>query len=228
MSQVYKILFFFCFCIGGLIADPISIENFPNVKVLSQTPRIYSIEHFLTADECDHIANVAKEQLARSTVVDEKTGGNSLHPARTSQGMFFPQETTDPILKNIENRIATYTQIPVENGEAIQVLRYGVGGEYKPHYDYFDPAIPGSAPHLSRGGQRVATLIMYLKTTEEGGETIFPRAKIKVTPIKGDAVLFYNCTPNGKEDDLSLHGGVPVISGEKWIATKWLHGKAFR
>jgi prolyl 4-hydroxylase len=69
---------------------------------------------------------------------------------------------------------------------------------------------------------------MYLHTTEEGGETIFPRANVSVKPIKGNAVLFYNCLPSGQEDTLSLHGGAPVKKGEKWIATKWLRSGVFR
>ena len=83
--------------------------------------------------------------------------------------------------------------------------------------------------HLDVGGQRVATLIMYLNTVEEGGETVFPEANIKVQPIKGNAVLFYyNCTPEGKErkeDPLTLHSGYPVTKGDKWIITKWLRQK---
>jgi prolyl 4-hydroxylase len=69
----------------------------------------------------------------------------------------------------------------------------------------------------------MATLIMYLNSTEKGGETIFPDANVAITPKKGNAVLFYNCLPCGKEDPLTLHGGSPVVQGEKWIATKWIH-----
>lgn len=118
--------------------------------------------------------------------------------------------------------------LPEENGEGIQVLSYNIGQEYRPHWDYFDNTTEGGALCYNRGGQRIATLIMYLANTEEGGETIFPKANIQVNPIKGNAVLFYNCTPDGKEDPLTLHGGTPVIKGEKWIATKWIRKGEFR
>lgn len=204
------------------------VTIYPNVQVLSENPRIYLIENFLTPYECDHIVNAARDQLARSTVVDQQGGASVVHNARTSRGMFFPQFPQDPILQDIEKRIASYTHIPVENGEGLQILHYGIGGEYQPHFDWFDPSMPGTAAHLNRGGQRIATLIMYLHTTEQGGETIFPRVNVKVKPVKCNAVLFYNCLPGGQEDPLSLHGGAPVIKGEKWIATKWLRSGAFR
>ncbi|HSX13502.1 MAG TPA: 2OG-Fe(II) oxygenase, partial [Chlamydiales bacterium] len=86
---------------------------------------------------------------------------------------------------------------------------------------------PGGNECARYGGQRVATVVMYLNSTEAGGETIFPCANISVTPKKGDAVLFYNLKPTGEVDPHSLHGGSPVIAGEKWIMTKWIREKAF-
>ncbi len=68
---------------------------------------------------------------------------------------------------------------------------------------------------------------MYLNTPEAGGETIFPYAHIKVTPCKGDALLFFDCQIDGAVDPLTLHGGAPVTSGEKWLATKWLRQYLF-
>ena len=200
------------------------------LKPLSATPRIFLIKNFLSSSECDHLIKNARPALARSMVINSSSAQDLeiLHDARTSQGMFFPQNHTDTVLSAIEKRIASLTNIPQENGEGLQVLFYGIGGEYQPHYDYFDTSTPGEKQSYDRGGQRIATLIMYLHTTKEGGETIFPKAGVHVTPIKGDAVLFYNCDPYGKEDPMSLHGGAPVIKGEKWIATKWMRMGAFR
>jgi prolyl 4-hydroxylase len=199
------------------------------VEVLSWSPRIFLIHNFLSEAECDHLIEQSKPQLKRSTVVnDEAVDSGKVHFARTSKGMFFPPVTTDPVIREIEDRIALFTMIPRENGEAIQVLHYEVGGEYLPHHDYFDKTTVGGSASYNRGGQRVASFIMYLHNTEDGGETIFPRASIKVTPKKGNAVLFYDCTLDGKEDPLSLHGGAPVTKGEKWIATKWMRVGTFK
>jgi prolyl 4-hydroxylase len=198
-------------------------------ETLSSRPRIYLLTDFLTSEECDHMIKEALPYLQRSTVIDEsKAHEGKLDWRRSSQGMFFPPHPRDRILRRVERRIAEVTGLPVENGEAIQVLRYQVGGEYQPHFDYFSSNNPGGAASLMRGGQRVATLIMYLNTPEAGGETIFPQAKITVLPKKGTAVLFYNCTPAGEVDPMTLHGGAPVKAGEKWIATKWLRMNVFQ
>ncbi len=214
---------------GTLHAEPIkeSVKTL-DVEVLSWNPRIFLIHNFLTDAECDHVIAKSKPELTRSTVVDSGSETGKIHYARTSKGMFFPQITTDPVIKSIEDRISLFTMIPKENGEAIQVLHYEVGGEYQPHYDYFDPTSVGGAACYNRGGQRVASFIMYLHTTEGGGETIFPKAGVKVVPKKGNAVVFYDCTLDGREDPLSLHGGAPVAKGEKWIATKWLRVGPFK
>ncbi len=198
------------------------------MDVLSWKPRVFYFHNFLSDEECDLLISKARPELKRSTVVDLETEGGKIHEARTSQGMFLAANHQDPVITGIEERISRLTQIPMENGESIQVLSYGVGGEYKPHYDYFDGSTPGGALCLNRGGQRVASFIMYLNTPQAGGETIFPQAHISVTPKKGDAVLFYDCLPNGNIDPLTLHGGAPVIAGEKWIATRWLRQGMFR
>ena len=137
------------------------------------------------------------------------------------------EESNDPVIKNIEMRIAALTNIPVENGEALHLLRYLEGGEYRPHYDYFDLDTVGGMTEYQRGGQRIITVIMYLHTPDEGGETIFPLLDIEVKPIKRNAVIFFDCTSDENVDPRTLHGGAPVISGEKWIATKWLHSRSY-
>lgn len=105
-------------------------------------------------------------------------------------------------------------------GESLQVLHYSVG-EYLPHFDYFDPALPGSQPVLAQGGQRIMTFIVYLNTVEAGGETLFPALDLKVQPKQGRVVMFDNVS-NGKIDPLSLHASAPVLVGEKWAMTRWI------
>ncbi len=204
----------------------IKIHSIDAYQILSEFPRIFLIENFLTSEECDYIITQATPALLRSTVLSEQNG--TVDHRRTSHGMFFPSHHIDPVLKKIEERISQITQMPIENGEGLQVLRYRIGGEYQPHHDYFVHSQPGGTAALSRGGQRVASLIMYLNTPEKGGETIFPLAGVSVSPKKGTALLFYNVTPAGLDDPQSLHGGAPVVAGEKWIATKWLREGVFR
>ncbi len=187
-------------------------------------PSIVVIGHFLSDEECDGLIEAAKPRLARSLTVATKTGGEELNADRTSNGMFFARAENE-LIARIERRLAQLTRWPVENGEGLQILHYRPGAEYKPHYDYFDPHEPGTPTILKRGGQRVATIIMYLHEPEAGGGTVFPDVKFTVAPKKGHAVFFsYNrAHPASK----SLHGGEPVLRGEKWVATKWLREGKF-
>lgn len=187
-------------------------------------PRVVVLGNFMSHEECDALIAAATPRLARSLTVATKTGGEEVNPDRTSNGMFFRRGEND-IVSRVEARLARLTRWPVTHGEGIQVLHYGPGAEYKPHYDYFDPKEPGTPTILQRGGQRVGTVVMYLNTPERGGATTFPDIGLEVAPQKGNAVFFSYAQP--LPSTRTLHGGAPVIAGEKWIATKWLRQGVF-
>ena len=187
-------------------------------------PRVVVLAGLLSDEECDALIAAARPRLARSLTVQTRTGGEELNPDRTSDGMFFNRGETE-LVRRIEARIAALVHWPVENGEGMQVLHYRAGAEYKPHYDYFDPAEPGTPTILRRGGQRVGTLVMYLNNPTRGGSTVFPDAGFEVMPQRGHAVFFSYERPSPATR--TLHGGAPVIEGEKWIATKWLREREF-
>lgn len=187
-------------------------------------PRVVVFGNFLSAEECDALIALARPRMARSLTVENNTGGEAVNADRTSNGMFFRRGETE-LIATIEARIARLTHWPVENGEGVQVLNYKVGAEYKPHYDYFDPAAPGTPTILKRGGQRVGTLVMYLNNPEQGGGTTFPDAGLEVCPQKGHAVFF--SYERAHPSSQTLHGGAPVIAGEKWVATKWMREREF-
>lgn len=195
-----------------------------DVLFSSRHPRIVLFRKFLSDEECEAMIAAARPRLAPSTVVDNDSGKNERHDGRDSEGMFFTR-CESPVVRTIEERIATLLRWPIEKGETIQVLRYGIGGKYDPHYDYFDPALVGSAEPLRIAGNRVGTLIMVLHGPIRGGATIFPDAGIEVAAQRGNAVFFSYNRPHPSTK--TLHGGAPVIEGEKWIATKWLREKPF-
>ena len=196
-----------------------------NVLLAMAQPRIVVFGNLLSPEECDALIADAEPRLARSLTVATKTGGEEVNDDRTSDGMFFQRGET-PLIQRIEARIARLLNWPIENGEGLQVLHYRPGAEYKPHYDYFDPAEPGTATIVKRGGQRVGTLVMYLNTPEKGGGTTFPDVHLEVGPQRGNAVFFSYERPH--TSTRTLHGGAPVIAGEKWIATKWLREREFK
>lgn len=187
-------------------------------------PRVVVLGGLLSDEECDALVALAAPRLARSRTVQLATGGEELNDDRTSDGMFF-HRGEHPVVARIEARIARLVHWPVENGEGIQVLRYRPGAEYKPHYDYFDPAAPGTPSIVRRGGQRLGTVVMYLAEPEAGGGTVFPDVNFEVLPRKGNAVFFSYDRPDPSTG--TLHGGSPVLAGEKWIATKWLREREF-
>ena len=191
------------------------------VSTRMSKPVVAVLDDLLSPEECDELIEASRVKLRRSTIVDPATGREEVIAERTSYGTFFNARETAFISK-LEARIATVMNWPEENGEGLQILNYKVGAEYRPHFDYFPPNDPGSAVHLARGGQRVSTLVIYLNDVEGAGETMFPEVGLSVTPKKGSAVYFEYCNSLGQIDPLSLHCGVPVAAGEKWIATKWM------
>ncbi len=196
------------------------------VRVVSamKHPRVVVFGGLLDASECDELVALASERLLRSQTVVMGTGGSEVNPARTSEGMFF-ERGENPLVARVEARIAALLRWPVENGEGLQILRYRPGEEYKPHYDYFDPAAPGATAILARGGQRLASLVIYLDAPARGGATVFPEAGLEVMPVRGNAVFFSYDRPH--PDTRTLHGGAPVLEGEKWVATTWLREGRF-
>lgn len=194
------------------------------VLVALEHPRVVVFADLLGEDECDTIVQLARDRLERSHTVDVATGGSEVNAARTSEGMFFRRGEHE-VVARVEQRLATLLRWPVERGEGLQVLRYRPGAEYKPHHDYFDPAQPGTPAILKRGGQRLATVVMYLNNPEAGGATTFPDVGLSVAPRRGHAVFFSYDRPD--PGTRTLHGGAPVLAGEKWVATKWLREGRF-
>ena len=211
-----------------------------NIEVLSWQPRAFLFRNFLSDEECEHFIEKARPKMEKSTVVDNKTGGSIASTIRTSSGTFF-EKCADDIVCGVEERIADVSMVPMDNGEGLQILQYEQGQKYEPHYDFLHDAFNKSPQN---GGQRIATMLMYLSDVEEGGHTVVPNSAQKppadtpglnectkrglhVKPRKGDALLFYSLTANGEEDRTSLHGACPVIRGVKWSATKWMHVSGF-
>ncbi len=191
------------------------------VQVLAslKLPRVVVLGGLLSEQECDALVALSVSKLRRSTTVDPLTGGDQVHEGRTSTGTWFERGANE-VCARIEARIARLLDWPLENGENLQILHYRSGAEYKPHHDYFDTAEPSAEVLLQRGGQRVATVVMYLNTPARGGATVFPDVHLEVAAVKGNAVFF--SYDRAHPMTRTLHGGAPVIEGEKWIATKWL------
>jgi prolyl 4-hydroxylase len=211
---------------GGIPSTLMAGDREVRVVAAMRDPQVVVFGGLLSDDECDEMIELAQGRMVRSDVINIETGGSEVHEARTSDGMFF-QRGENEVCRRVEARLAALLSWPLENGEGMQVLHYRPGAEYKPHYDYFDPAAKGTPQNISqRGGQRVATIVMYLNDAKVGGGTTFPDVNFEVAPVKGNAVFF--SYDRAHPSSRTLHGGAPVVEGEKWIATKWLREGEFR
>jgi prolyl 4-hydroxylase len=197
---------------GHTIQIPLSVE----------TPMLRVLDGMLAEQECAELIELARPRLQRALTVDSE-GKHQIDHRRTSEGMFFALNEL-PLIGRIEQRLATLLGVPVNHGEGLQILHYLPGQEYEPHYDWFDPEQPGYAAITVTGGQRIASVVMYLNTPAQGGGTAFPEIGLTVTARRGSAVYF--AYEGG--DRSSLHAGLPVLRGEKWIATKWLRERPYK
>lgn len=197
-----------------------------SIQVLANSlhPRVVLLGNVLSVEECAELIETARSRLRRSATFNAATGQNEAHQSRTSEGTYLPSACT-PLVARIEQRIADMLDWPLDHAEPLQVLYYGPGAEYKPHFDYFDPDGAGAEAALRHGGQRVATLVTYLNTPDCGGATSFPDAGLEFAAIQGNAVFFSYDRPHPSSK--TLHAGAPVIEGEKWVLTRWLRERRF-
>jgi len=177
---------------------------------------------------------MAKNRLERSAGWDVEKGANTVSDYRNSSQMWFARNE-NPLIAKIEQKIADITNIPIENGEAIQALRYREGEHYRVHWDFFDPNYNQNLQVLARGGQRISTFMIYLNDVSEGGETHFPRVpneertdSLKVKPKAGRACMWWNVDEQGNLDRDTFHEGIdPAPGQEKWVINKWLRERTF-
>jgi prolyl 4-hydroxylase len=195
----------------------------PTPQVVSPSPRIAVIERFASPEICGWLIERARAGLVRAQTIDPKTGRPHYEDtARTNSASPFDVAHMDMVLVMLRARIARLTQLPILGFEDSQVLHYAPGEEFKPHFDFLDTRESGHAAAVAAGGQRVLTFLIYLNEGFDGGETAFPQLGWRYKGRTGDALLFFNATPDGAPDRRTLHAGVPTTSGEKYLFSQWV------
>jgi prolyl 4-hydroxylase len=189
----------------------------PETRALSESPWAVACESFLTEPECAYLKAALEPELQPSMVVDPASGRMVPHPIRTSDGAIFGVFSEDLVVSAINRRIAALSGTRLAQGEPLQLLRYRPGAEYRAHMD----ALP------SEPNQRVMTALVYLSDDYEGGETRFLRTGLDFRGRAGDALLFRNARADGSPDPMSLHAGLPVTKGVKYVASRWIRAGAF-
>lgn len=218
---------------------------------LCKRPRILTFPNFLSREECLRIIHLAKAKgmQADSPVTDSPQSirtSSSCWLAYNKNEQDYGCETQQDqvMMRSIADRISMASCIPEDHGESFQILRYLPGQRYRQHSDYFTKY---QKEELAMGGQRLATMILYLSDVPKGGggETHFPRIRsfqqaansaqrhpdngtLMIPPQAGMGLLFFNVGPENRTETTSIHESLPVQAGhEKWIMTRWIREKKY-
>ena len=194
--------------------------------VHSEVPLVAVVDGFASPAEVAALIDAAKANLGEARLdTGEIVGDASVRTGRVA----WIHHTHDADTLALAERIAAIVGIPRAHAEAFQVVRYHPGERYVAHYDGFDMSSIVGAANEPRGGQRLATALLYLRPPTSGGATNFPTLELDVAPEAGRMLLFWNVGDDpGVPHPLALHSGEPVTEGEKWIANLWFRERAYR
>jgi prolyl 4-hydroxylase len=200
--------------IGAYVKD--RLKRTPNAfQIPAKGLDIFVVRDFLTKAECDQLIEKIDEDRVPSGLLSPSADPEF----RTSESCNL--RLTDRINQIVEKKINALTGIPPSQGETIQGQRYAVGQQFKPHHDFFYPSEPYWPEQEKSGGQRTWTAMVFLNEPESGGQTFFPEANVRVTPRTGNLLLWNNLDEYGQINTYSLHTGMPVEAGTKYVITKW-------
>ncbi|XP_076235985.1 prolyl 4-hydroxylase subunit alpha-1 isoform X2 [Calliopsis andreniformis] len=169
-------------------------------------PRIVVYHDVIYDEEIETIKKMAQPRFKRATVQNYKTGALEIANYRISKSAWL-QEHEHKHVAAVSRRVEDMTSLSLDTAEELQVVNYGIGGHYEPHFDF-----------------------ARMSDVEQGGGTVFTAINISLWPRKGSAAFWYNLKPNGEGDFKTRHAACPVLTGSKWVANKWLHerGQEFR
>jgi hypothetical protein len=197
----------------------------PEVEMRSERPRIAALRGLFTAPECIYIALKGMPMLRPARIV-ARDGSSAVDAMRSNETAKFGLLEADVVVQSLDLRVAAALGHPAENGEGFALLRYQAGQQYLPHCDWIDPERDSTRADLERWGQRIATCVVYLNDTFEGGTTEFPKLGLEFRGAVGDAFVWDNVLPTGEVDPLTLHAGRPPTQGMKYLLSKWMRDRS--
>ncbi|XP_075957014.1 prolyl 4-hydroxylase subunit alpha-3 [Anarhichas minor] len=189
-------------------------------EVLSLQPYVVLYHNFITDTEAEDIKRTSHPGLKRSVVAAGENQATAEY--RISKSAWLKDSAHSTVGK-LDHKISMLTGLNVKHpfGEHLQVVNYGIGGHYEPHFDH--ATSPSSPVFKLKTGNRVATFMIYLSSVEAGGSTAFIYANFSVPVVEKAAIFWWNLHRNGQGDADTLHAGCPVLIGDKWVANKWIH-----
>ena len=184
------------------------------VKLGTNKLEIFYIDNFLDNGECRHLIKTIRSKL-RPSKLSSPDADEFFRTSKTCDLAAL----NDNVIQNIDDKICNLLQIEKDLSEPIQGQYYEIGQEFKPHTDFFENhELRKNAEAL---GQRSYTVMIYLNSTEQGGETTFPLINEKFSPLEGKAIIWCNLNTDLSPNAFSLHHATPVRKGYKAIVTKW-------
>ncbi len=186
------------------------IQKYPGRKL-----ELFIFKSFLDASHCDELIELIDANRQPSTMADD----NGDPGFRTSETTNL--DPAHPAVARLDQMIAGLTGLDLRYGEPVQGQRYAVGQEFKDHTDYFEPLGPDFQKYCAISGQRTWTVMVYLNTPEDGGATRFRRINKIIRPETGKLVAWNNLDASGQPNPDTLHHGMKVRAGLKFIITKW-------
>lgn len=200
-----------------LIARHQGVQRFPHRSLT-----LFQQKGFLSSDECARLVERIDAKRRPSTLADS----NGDYAFRTSETCDL--DNADPFVADIDSRIAAYLGIDPAHGEPIQGQRYAPGQEFKPHTDYFEPNGADFGKFCGVAGNRTWTAMIYLNEPEAGGATRFTKVGKTIQPQTGKMLLWNNRRADGSPNSDSMHHGMKVRGGTKYVITKWFRERPWK
>ena len=195
------------------------ISGYANVSDPYDYP--FLLQQLITPNHCQQIINQSVGKLVDSEVI-----GGKHQSVRNSRQHWISKN--DPLVRPIFEAVSNLFGIPFENAEDLQVVRYQPNQYYNEHHDSCCDPNDKCQTFTDKGGQRRLTVLIYLNNEFGDGHTSFKNLNLKIKPLTGDAIVFYPLAKNtNKCHPYALHAGMPVSSGEKWIANLWFREHKF-
>lgn len=202
----------------GVEAEPVAarLKATPAIqRVPSPKLELFILRNFLDDQQCAALCELIDSNRRPSTIADDV----GIAGFRTSETCDLDPDL--PLVAAIQARISRLTGIPLSNAEPLQGQRYAAGQEFRAHTDSFNPGSADYYLHTSSGGQRTWTAMLYLNLPEQGGATRFRMIGKTVQPETGKLLLWNNLLADGTPNHATLHQGMKVRRGTKYILTQW-------
>lgn len=184
-------------------------------------PDLYIFHDVMGDAEIETIKKLAQPRFRRATVQNSLTGELEIAQYRISKSAWL-KEHEHKHVANVAQRVTDMTGLTMETAEELQVVNYGIGGHYEPHFDFARRDEKNAFKSLGTGN-RIATVLFYMSDVPQGGATVFPAIGAALWPKKGTAAFWFNLHPSGDGDKLTRHAACPVLAGSKWVSNKWIH-----